>query len=477
MPESTPHDLNETDRSRMNDSPAPHRERTSRLRPERRVVVTGIGAVTPLGNSVAESWRAMLAGRSGAAPITGFDASGYRTTFACELKAFDPRAIVDRKLANRLDPMCLYAIAAADEALRDARLDPETLPDTTRANIGVVFGTGIGGLQTFQQQTESFFRNGPAKVSPFFIPMMIPDMAPGIISIHYGFRGPNHCVVSACATGNHSIADAVSLIRDGHAEIIVCGGSEATICELGVAGFSAMNALSTRNDDPASASRPFDAERDGFVLGEGAGALILESLESAVSRDAPIYAEVLSIGASADAFHITAPHPEGLGARLAMDRAISHAGLAPEDVDTINMHGTSTQLGDSAESRAVRQVFGNHANRLAATSTKSMTGHLLGAAGAVEAIVSILAITESVVPPTINHSAPDATCDLRYVFNAAERRPVRVAISNAFGFGGHNTCAVFAAYEGDGRRGTRFAELETPAPTAPARVTAGPTAW
>jgi 3-oxoacyl-[acyl-carrier-protein] synthase II len=418
----------------------------------RRVVVTGIGAVTPLGNSVRDTWRAMLAGRSGAAAIASFDASTYKTNFACELKAFDPRGVVDRKLANRLDPMCLYALAATDEALRDARLDPDSLPEATRSNIGVVFGSGIGGLQTFQQQSEVFWRNGPSKISPFFIPMMIPDMAPGIISIHYGFRGPNHCVVSACATGNHSIADALALIRDGHADIVVSGGSEAAVCEIGVAGFTAMNALSNRNDDPASASRPFEAEREGFVLGEGAGALILESLDSALARGASIYAEVLSVGASADAYHITAPHPDGLGARLALERALEHAGISPDDVDTINMHGTSTPLGDVAESRAVRAVFGEHADRLVATSTKSMTGHLLGAAGAVEAIASILSITDSVVPPTINHSVNDPECDLNYAFNTPMRRPVRVALSNAFGFGGHNTCAVFARYEGAGER-------------------------
>ena len=429
-----------------------------------RVVVTGIGAITPLGNSVRDTWRAMLAGRSGAAHIASFDATDYKTRFACEVKAFDPRGVVDQKLANRLDPMCLYALAATDEALRDARLDPDTLPDATRTEIGVVFGTGIGGLQTFQNQSEAFWKSGPTKVSPFFIPMMIPDMAPGIISIHYGFRGPNHCVVSACATGNHSIGDGLSLIRDGHAEIVVCGGSEATICELGVAGFSAMNALSTRNDDPATASRPFDAGRDGFVLGEGAGALILESLASALARDAPIYAEVLTVGASADAFHITAPHPEGLGARLAMERALTHAGISVADVDTINMHGTSTQLGDTAESRAVRQVFQQHADRLVATSTKSMTGHLLGAAGAVEAIASILSITEGIVPPTINHASSDEACDLNYAFNTAVNRSIRVAMSNAFGFGGHNTCAVFAAYDGAGGRKQRFVadEMMTP---------------
>jgi 3-oxoacyl-[acyl-carrier-protein] synthase II len=415
----------------------------------RRVVVTGLGALTPLGNSADATWRALLDGASGAAPIRGFDAAGYDTTFACEVKGFDPRDVMDRKLANRLDPVCHYALAAAGEALRDAGLAPETLSDAARERVGVVFGTGVGGIQTFQRQAEAFVRGGPGRVSPFFIPMMIPDMTAGIVSIEFGLRGPNHTVVSACATGNHNLADALALIRDGQADVIVTGGSEAAVCELGVAGFAAMKALSTRNDTPATASRPFDATRDGFVLGEGAGALVVESLEHALGRGASIYAEVLAVGASADAYHVTAPHPEGLGARLAMERALALAGLAPEAADTINMHGTSTPLGDAAESRAVRAVFGAHADRLTATSTKSMTGHLLGAAGAVEAIASVRAITDGVVPPTINHCTPDPACDLRYAFNAAERRPVRVALSNAFGFGGHNTCAVFAAYDDD----------------------------
>jgi 3-oxoacyl-[acyl-carrier-protein] synthase II len=415
-----------------------------------RVVITGLGAITPLGISVPALWRAMLAGTSGAAPIASFDAAGYDTTFACEIKGFDARDFMDRKLANRLDPVCHFALAAADEALRDSGLDASTLTDQQRERIGVVFGSGIGGIQTFQEQSAAFIRGGPKRVSPFFIPMLIPDMVPGIISIEYGLRGPNHAVVSACATGNHNLADAAMLIRDGQADAIVCGGSEAAICEVGVAGFSAMKALSTRNDSPATASRPFDATREGFVMGDGAGALILESLEHALARGARIYAEVLGVGASADAHHITAPHPEGLGARLAMQRALAQAGLRPEDVDTINMHGTSTPLGDAAESHAIREVFGAHANAATATSTKSMTGHMLGAAGAVEAIASVLAITDDIVPPTINFSHSDPACDLHYAFNVPERRQVRVAISNAFGFGGHNTCAVFAAYDGPG---------------------------
>ncbi len=416
----------------------------------RRVVITGIGAITPLGNSVLATWRGLVDGQSGAAPITRFDASAYDTRFACEVKEFDARDFMDRKLANRLDPVCHYALAAADEALRDARLSPDQLTSEMRERIGVIFGTGIGGIQTFQEQAIKFIRGGPTRVSPFFIPMMIPDMAAGIISIQYGLHGPNHCVVSACATGNHNLADAVAAIRDREADVIVAGGSEAAVCELGVAGFAAMKALSTRNDSPTTASRPFDATRDGFVMGEGAGALVVEALDHALARGALVYAEVLAVGASADAYHITAPHPEGLGARLAMERALAQAGLAPDEVDTINMHGTSTPLGDTAESRAIRAVFGAHADRLTATSTKSMTGHMLGAAGAIEAIASVLAITDGVVPPTINHVVADPECDLRYAFNTAERRRVRVALSNAFGFGGHNTCAIFAAFDGPG---------------------------
>jgi 3-oxoacyl-[acyl-carrier-protein] synthase II len=311
-----------------------------------------------------------------------------------------------------------------------------------------VFGTGIGGIQTFQQQAAILALQGPKRLSPFFIPTMIPDMAAGVISIQHGFRGPNHCVTTACATGNHNIADAMMLIRSGQADVVVAGGAEAAVCGLGVGGFNAMKALSTRNDSPATASRPFDLARDGFVLGEGAGALIVESLSHATARGATIYAEVLAVGASADAYHMAAPHPEGYGARLALRRALAQAGLQPDQVDTINMHGTSTQLGDLAESKAVREVFGAHADKLTATSTKSMTGHMLGAAGAVEAIASILAIVHGVVPPTINCENADPECELHVAFNEPERRPVRVALSNAFGFGGHNTCAVFVAWDG-----------------------------
>jgi 3-oxoacyl-[acyl-carrier-protein] synthase II len=406
-----------------------------------------MGAITPIGLSTADFWDALLAGRSGAAPITAFDASAWDTTFACEVKGFDAAAYMDRKLANRLDPYAQYAMAAAAEALRDASLDADALPAEARDRVGVIFGSGIGGIQTLQKQTITLHTQGPRRVSPFLIPMMIPDMAAGMISMRYGFRGPNHAVVTACATGNDNIADAVETIRRGDADVIVCGGSEAPICEVGVAGFASSRALSTRNDSPRTASRPFDKDRDGFVIGEGAGALVLESLDHARRRGVRIHAEVLGAGASADAHHMTAPHPEGTGARLAMTRALQSAGIDAADVDTINMHGTSTPLGDAAESAAIRTLFGAHADRLTATSTKSMTGHMLGAAGAAEAIASILSIVHDVVPPTINFETPDPACDLAYALNAPVRRPVRVALSNAFGFGGHNTCAVFAEYE------------------------------
>jgi 3-oxoacyl-[acyl-carrier-protein] synthase II len=412
-----------------------------------RVVITGMGAMTPLGLSVDSFWTALLAGTSGAAPISAFDAADWETNFACELKGFDALSYMDRKLANRLDPYAQYAVAATAAAFRDAALDPASLTEQARERIGVIFGSGIGGLQTFEKQTLAYHTHGRRRISPFFVPMMIPDMAAGVISIQYGLRGPNHAIVTACATGNHNLADAVHAIRRGEADVVLSGGSEAPICAMGVGGFIASRALSTRNDSPETASRPFDATRDGFVIGEGAGALVLESLEHAEQRGARIYAEVLDVGVSADAYHMTAPHPEGIGARLAMERALAAAGIAPGDVDTINMHGTSTPLGDAAESAAIRTMFGEHADRLTATSTKSMTGHMLGAAGAIEAIASVLAIVHDVVPPTINFSEPDPQCDLPYAFNAPVHRPVRVALSNAFGFGGHNTCAVFRAYD------------------------------
>lgn len=412
-----------------------------------RVVVTGMGALTPIGLSVPTFWEALLAGTSGAATITGFDPSPFTTRFACELKGFDPLDHLDRKQAQRLDRFAQYAVAAAEEALRDAGVTPDTLSALARERAGVIFGSGIGGLQTFQEQTQAYLKGGPRRLSPFFIPMMIPDIASGVIAIRYGFRGPNHCVVSACATGNHNLADATLQIRTGDADLMLCGGSEAAICELGLGGFASMHALSTRNDDPASASRPFDKTRDGFVMGDGAGALVLESLDHARRRGARIYAEVVGVGASADAYHVTAPHPEGLGARLAMERILANGGMRPEDIDAINMHATSTPLGDIAESRAVQAVLGPLARKVTATSTKSMTGHMLGAAGAAEAIASVLSIVHGVVPPTINVTELDPECDLCYALNKPVYREVRVALSNAFGFGGHNTCAAFKAFE------------------------------
>jgi 3-oxoacyl-[acyl-carrier-protein] synthase II len=411
----------------------------------RRVVVTGMGAVTPIGLSVPEIWDGALRGVSGACCITRFDTSAFATRFACEVKGYDPYRYIDRKLANRIDPYCQYALTAAGEAVSDAGLAVDRMSDAERERVGVIFGSGIGGIQTFEQQSLAFHEGGPRRLSPFFIPMMIPDMAAGLIAMQYGFRGPNHSAVSACATGNHNLADGLQVIRSGEADVVVTGGSEAAVCALGIGGFSAMRALSTRNESPETASRPFDAGRDGFVMGEGAGALILEALEHAERRGARIYAELVSVGASADAYHMTAPPPDGRGARLALERALAHGGLAPDEVDTINMHGTSTPLGDVAESHAIRVVFGEHADRITPTSTKSMTGHLLGAAGTVEAILSVLSIVHGVVPPTINFETADPQCDLGYALNAPVRRPVRVALNNAFGFGGHNTCAAFRA--------------------------------
>jgi 3-oxoacyl-[acyl-carrier-protein] synthase II len=426
----------------------PIQHRPTRERPAcERVVVTGLGAVTPLGLTAPDFWDALIDGRSGAAPITGFDAAGWETTFACEVKGFDPVAHIERKLANRLDCYAQYAVVAADEALHDAGLASAALTESARERIGVIVGSGIGGIQTLEKQSELLHTQGRRRVSPFLIPMMIPDMAAGVISMRHGLRGPNHAVVSACATGNHNLEDAMHAIRRGEADVIICGGSEAPICALGVAGFAASRALSTRNDSPATASRPFDAERDGFVMGEGAAMLVVESMAHARRRGARIYAEVLGMGSSADAYHMTAPHPEGLGARLAMQRALHSAGVALDEVDTINMHGTSTQLGDVAESRAIRAVFGEHACRLTATSTKSMTGHMLGAAGAAEAIASVLSIVHGVVPPTINHTHQDVACDLSFAFNTPVRRAVHVAMSNAFGFGGHNSSVLFGAFD------------------------------
>ncbi len=406
-----------------------------------------MGALTPIGLSTGAFWEAMMRGESGGAPITYFDTEPFETKFACELKGFDPLNYLDRKIARRLDPFCQYALVVAEEAVKDAGLDYEHLPSEQKDRIGVIFGSGIGGMQVFHEQTENYIKNGPRRLSPFFIPMLIPDIAGGHISIQYGFRGANYSVVSACATGNNNIGDAFLLIQRGVLDAALCGGSEASVSELGIGGFNALKALSTRNDEPARASRPFDSSRDGFVLGEGAGALFVEELEHARARGARIYAEVVGIGMSADAHHITAPHPDGHGAKLAMESALRDAGLSAEEVDYLNMHGTSTPLGDVAETKAIKATFGDHAYAMNLSSTKSMTGHLLGAAGAVEAIATILAIREQRVPPTINFVNPDPNCDLNYTFNEAVSRPVRVALSNAFGFGGHNTCVVFRAFE------------------------------
>ncbi|HYE58253.1 MAG TPA: beta-ketoacyl-ACP synthase II [Rhodothermales bacterium] len=413
----------------------------------RRVVVTGMGALTPIGNNVPDFWRALLAGTSGAAPITRFDTTHYETKFACEVKNFRAEDYLDRKLVRRMDPFAHYAATVANEALRDAGFDTSTLSEEQRDRFGVVFGSGQGGFQTFQQQTTVLITEGPNRISPFFIPMLITDIAPGHISMMHGLRGPNHSAVSACATGNHNLIDAFLLIQRGAADVMVTGGAEASVTELGVSGFNACKALSTRNDEPAIASRPFDATRDGFVLGEGAGALILEEYEHAMNRGARIYAEIAGFGASADAYHLTAPEPEGKGAKLAMRSALRDADLTTADVDYLNMHGTSTPLGDVAETKAIKAVFGDDAYRLNCSSTKSMTGHLLGAAGAVEAIASILAIHHGIVPPTINFETPDPECDLNYTFNAPQKREVRVAMSNAFGFGGHNTSVLVKKLE------------------------------
>lgn len=413
----------------------------------RRVVVTGLGALTPLGNSVQDYWNGLVQGRSGAAPITRFDASKFRTQFAAEVKGFDPENHMDRKEARKMDPYTQYAMVTAEEAFNDAGLHQFKI-DGERA--GVIWGSGIGGLYTVFHEFKSYFEgDGTPKFNPFFVPKMISDIAAGYLSIRYGFHGPNYTTVSACASSNNAIIDAFNYIRWGVADLFITGGSEAAVNEPGVAGFNAMKALSERNDDPATASRPFDLNRDGFVLGEGGAALILESLDHALARGARIYAEIGGAGLSADAHHITAPHPEGLGATLVMRNALRDAGLVPSEIDYINVHGTSTPLGDLSEIKAIQNVFGEDAYRLNVSSTKSMTGHLLGAAGAAEAVASILAIVHGTVPPTINHFTDDPAFDPRInlTFNAPQSRTVRAALSNTFGFGGHNTSVVFKAYQ------------------------------
>jgi len=387
-----------------------------------------------------------MEGKSGCAPITSFDASRLETRFACELKGFDPTKYMDKKNARRLDKFSQYALAVAKDVLDDAAINPENLSEDEKNMIGILYGSGIGGIQTFYQQAIINHTQGPRRISPFFIPMMIPNIASGLISIQYGFRGPNYCSVSACATANNNIIDAYFMIQSGNATAMLCGGGEASICEIGIGGFNASKALSTRNDSPETASRPFDKTRDGFVMGEGAGMLYLEEYESAKNRGAKIYAELIGVGLSADAYHITAPDPEGKGAKLAMLRAMNHADIVPEAIDYINMHGTSTGLGDIAETKAIKMVFGDHAYKMNVSSTKSMTGHLLGAAGGVEAIASILAAVNDIVPPTINFKTPDPECDLNYTFNKPQKRKVNIAMSNAFGFGGHNTSVIFKKF-------------------------------
>jgi 3-oxoacyl-[acyl-carrier-protein] synthase II len=413
----------------------------------KRVVVTGLGALTPIGNTVPEFWNNLLNGVSGANPITHFDTTLFKTKFACEVKNFDPEQFMDRKDARKLDPFVHFALASTDEAVKDAGLDFENL-DTNR--IGVIWGSGIGGLKTFSDEVTNFAGgDGTPRFNPFFIPKMILDIAPGHISIKYGLRGPNFSTVSACASSTNALIDAFNYVRLGMADIIISGGSEAIIYEAGIGGFNAMHALSIRNDDPKTASRPFDKDRDGFVAGEGSGTLILEELDHALARGAKIYAELVGGGMSADANHITAPHPDGLGAKLVMTNALRDAGMSTSDIDYINVHGTSTPLGDISETKAIQSLFGEDAYRLNISSTKSMTGHLLGAAGAVEAIASVLAVQNDIIPPTINHFIDDPEIDpkLNLTFNKAQKREVRAAQSNTFGFGGHNASVIFKKYQ------------------------------
>ncbi|MDF0707055.1 MAG: beta-ketoacyl-ACP synthase II [Bacteroidota bacterium] len=409
----------------------------------KRVVVTGMGALTPIGNNLEAYWEGLRTGKSGSAPITYFDTEKFKTKFACELKGYDPSDYFDRKEARKLDRFAQYALVSSDEAIADSGIDLDVVD---KFRVGVVWGAGIGGLETFQNEVINYANgDGTPRFNPFFIPKMIADIAPGNISIKHGFMGPNYTTVSACASSANAMIDALNYIRLGHCDVIVTGGSEAAVTIAGMGGFNAMHALSTRNESPETASRPFDATRDGFVLGEGGGALILEEYEHAKARGAKIYAEVLGGGLSSDAYHMTAPHPEGIGVVKVMENCLQNAGLKPEDVDAINTHGTSTPLGDVAELKAISKVFGDHAKDININSTKSMTGHLLGAAGAIEAIASILAMEHNLVPPTINHSVVDEQIDpsLNLTLNKAQERDVKVAMSNTFGFGGHNACVLF----------------------------------
>jgi 3-oxoacyl-[acyl-carrier-protein] synthase II len=415
----------------------------------KRVVVTGLGAITPLGNNVQDYWTGLINGVSGAGRITHFDPSKFKTQFACEVKGFNPEDYFERKEVKRVDLFSQYGVASAHQAVVDANIYDN--PAINKDRVGVIWASGIGGLFTFQEECFAFAKgDGTPRFNPFFIPKMISDICSGHISIRYGFRGPNFSVVSACASSTNALIDAFNYIRLGKADIIVTGGSEAACTESGVGGFNALQALSTRNDSPQTASRPFDKDRDGFVLGEGSGAIILEEYEHAVKRGAKIYAEMVGGGMSADAYHITAPHPDGIGARNVMNDALNDAGMAPSDIDYINVHGTSTPLGDVAETKAILGVFGEHAYKLNISSTKSMTGHLLGAAGAIEAIASIMAVKEGIIPPTINHYTDDPELDanLNFTFNTAQKREVRAALSNTFGFGGHNASVIFKKYNG-----------------------------
>ena len=414
-----------------------------------RVVVTGLGALTPVGNIVDEAWKNLLAGKSGAAPITLFDPSKFKTQFACEVKGFDPLAYIDRKDARKMDRCTQLGMAAAMQAVEDSKMD---LDKEDKNRIGVIYGIGIGGIQTFQEEVMFYgqhYEEGP-KFSPFFIPKMISDITAGQISIHFGFRGPNYVTTSACASSSHALADAFNLLRLGKADVILAGGAEAAITDCGLGGFCSMHALSTRNDDPEHASRPFSASRDGFVMAEGSGCLVLETLEHAQKRGAHIYAELVGEGMSADAYHITKSHPEGLGAKLVMQAALEDAHLTTKDIDYINVHGTSTHVGDLSEAQAIKDLFGDDAYRVNISSTKSMTGHMLGAAGAVEAMICVLSVKNDIVPPTINHvegdDDPDLDYKMNFTFNKPQKREVRAALSNTFGFGGHNACVIFKKY-------------------------------
>lgn len=408
-----------------------------------KVVITGLGAVTPIGNSVDEYWKGLMEGKSGGANISRFDASEFKTQFACEVKDFDPQNFLNRKEVQRMDPFTHYAIASASMAIDDAEINFDNID---KERVGVIFGSGIGGMWTYHNQQEQLYKRGkPDRISPFFVPMMISDIAAGHIAIRWGLKGPNYATVSACATSSHAIADALMLIQRGNADMMLCGGSEAAICPMGVGGFNAMQALSTRNDSPSTASRPFDADRDGFVMGEGGGVLVIETLEHAQKRGAKIYAELAGFGLTDDAHHITAPALDG--PLRSMKLAIQDAGLQPGDIDYLNAHGTSTPHNDRNETAAIKEVFGDHARKMSISSTKSMTGHLLGAAGAIEAIATTMAIKNSTIPPTINYSTPDPDCDLDYTPNKPAQREIKAALSNTFGFGGHNATLCFKKYE------------------------------